>query len=187
MSDYTEGPISFDQIREGDELEVTFNWLGLQQHRTGAAAVLSGTGSWLTTEGGSLVVRSLDPTIHRKPRPVPTYEPGVTGTATVRGVEGVRVMKRDEDGEWFSATRVAGFVHQDADVTDFTPDPKPLTAESVEELIEADGGLVVQLQKRPVQQPDGAYQDGFNSGIYEAIRIVREWAAGQGVRTGGAE
>lgn len=65
-------------------------------------------------------------------REVPEIAPGTAGTATVRGVEGVRVMRLDgTDHPWSSATffAPAGDVkgpgqnrHDDWQVTDFVPD-----------------------------------------------------------------
>lgn len=75
----------------------------------------------------------------------PTPEPGTAGTATVRGVEGVRVMRlypNIQDGEggyaWASADLIDGkyherngydgtFVHTQGDVTDFAPDARVST------------------------------------------------------------
>lgn len=52
---------------------------------------------------------------------------GTAGTATVRGVEGVRVIRREpaafNEDRWGSATAVKdGFYWKDANVTDFVPD-----------------------------------------------------------------
>jgi hypothetical protein len=65
-----------------------------------------------------------------QPAPKPEWKPGTTGTATVRGIGGVKVLRQryafHEDGcvdQWASDEHVDGaLVHVDADVTDFVPD-----------------------------------------------------------------
>lgn len=69
----------------------------------------------------------------------PEVKQGDTGTATVRGVEGVRVMAFDGTNglSWWSAEYIeSSRLHYD-EVTDFVPDPEPLTAEAVEASAEA--------------------------------------------------
>lgn len=66
--------------------------------------------------------------IERPAPPLPT-EPGTTGTATVRGVPGVRVMRTRQDEStgprlWVSERYVGSyFWHADSDLADFVPDP----------------------------------------------------------------
>lgn len=57
-------------------------------------------------------------------REVPEYAPGTTGTATVRGIEGVPVMRTDnEPFPWASAFPLQGdWLHASSEVTDFVPD-----------------------------------------------------------------
>lgn len=61
--------------------------------------------------------------IERPAPPLPT-EAGAVGTATVRGVPGVRVMRADagSDHPWIGAREVGGWSwHADADLADFVP------------------------------------------------------------------
>ena len=74
-------------------------------------------------------------------REVPEWEPGTSGTATVRGVEGVRVMRLSAN-KWvsprvptYSGTR--SWFHTDQNVTDFTPDDASRWAAQAK-LVEAD-------------------------------------------------
>lgn len=61
------------------------------------------------------------------PEPEPAYDVGTVGTATVRGVEGVRVMRSHRTGSvasefWLSDGEVGGYLqHQDDYVTDVRP------------------------------------------------------------------
>jgi hypothetical protein len=81
-----------------------------------------------------------------QPAPKPEVKPGTTGTATVRGVKGIKVMRVTNEGgsdphemdpNWVSADLVdqghkvngydGTYLHHDSDVTDFVPDePRPL-------------------------------------------------------------
>ena len=54
------------------------------------------------------------------------YKPGTVAVATVKGVEGVRVLARPatlrSEGGWFSSERIGGSaVHYDEDVTEVHP------------------------------------------------------------------
>lgn len=75
--------------------------------------------------------------IDRPAPPLPT-EPGTTGTATVRGVPGMRVMLHDDDNygarnHWGTPVPVCGYYgHADSDISDFTPDPQPSGAVTAE-------------------------------------------------------
>ena len=72
-----------------------------------------------------------------------TYEPGTVAVATVRGVEGVRVM-RDAGGGWWSPRLIGGgWKHLNENVTDIRPlaviDPED--REQVERLADALRGV----------------------------------------------
>ena len=81
-----------------------------------------------TESGGTFEVAAADVTLLDRPTPPLPTEPGTTGTATVRGVEGVRVMRTRQDGStemrlWVSEHRVGSyFWHDDSDLADFEPD-----------------------------------------------------------------
>jgi hypothetical protein len=68
-------------------------------------------------------------TVEREVPAEPTPEPGTAGTATVRGVEGVRVMRVVDaftNDAWASPYLIDGeLLHAPEFVTDFVPDPKP--------------------------------------------------------------
>lgn len=88
---------------------------------------------------------------------MPMFDPGTTGTATVRGVKGLRVMRlqeNDTDGlngyAWVSADLINGkgkaingydgtFLHTEEDVTDFVPRAVAATPPPVEAVMTAIG------------------------------------------------
>lgn len=61
-----------------------------------------------------------------RPAPAPEWKPGTVGTATVRGVEGVTVVRTERgftDQPWTSVHPVGGWwFHSDDEVADFVPD-----------------------------------------------------------------
>lgn len=84
------------------------------------------------------------PTLLARPAPALPTEPGTTGTATVRGVPGVRVMRLGGQpwrlSFWVSVSPVAGAsLHPDSDLADFIPDPQP-TPEPATDLCECGHG-----------------------------------------------
>jgi hypothetical protein len=93
---------------------------------TRARRCIHGMGAILNTEGGDWGRW----TFVSATREVPEYAPGQTGTATVRGVEAVRVMRMDaSERAWTSPVPVRGdHRHSESDVTSFVPDraPRPL-------------------------------------------------------------
>lgn len=64
-------------------------------------------------------------------RSVPEVEPGTVGTATVRGIEGVQVVRtsrtvaNNRDVAWFTPIeeQIGGWWHREDEVTSFVPDP----------------------------------------------------------------
>lgn len=86
--------VPVNEVRGGDTVTVSFT--AHAEHIPGAA------GLWLSEfEGGnapSMFLTQDDVTVTRPVSPLPD-KPGAVGTATVRGVKGVRVM-RIESGAW---------------------------------------------------------------------------------------
>lgn len=78
-------------------------------------------------------------------RDVPEVEPGTVGTATVRGVEGVRVVRTDRSpesdltGVWFTPVeeQIGGWWHPESEVTSFVPDPDTAALRDLLEIAEA--------------------------------------------------
>lgn len=111
-------PIDFDDIREGDTAAVVDDHSvtvftvarvvpGRQAH------VLAGDGAeWSMADGQWFLLG----------RPAP--EPGASGTATVKGVPGVRVVRNNCDVEhpWLAPAIAGDPWLADDDVTDFVPD-----------------------------------------------------------------
>jgi hypothetical protein len=144
MSAETLPLIDWESVRKGDIIRSTSGGVT----REGVADFLVreepevGDAGWHTREGEWIA--GLTQPIFLVSRPEPEVKPGTTGTATVRGEDGVRVMRlRSEfpdDLAWCSALPVGGWRnHLEDQVTDFVPDPEPLTAEAVEDLIEIAG------------------------------------------------
>lgn len=121
-------PIDFDDIREGD----TVVWTRDREVAVLPVRTVTGLGGNLA--GGTHTSFSDAPEVSwfllDRPTP-PRVEPGTTGTATVGGVKGVRVMRvekfaEDRDDYWIAATRVDGYVTaHESQVTDFVADPAP--------------------------------------------------------------
>lgn len=120
--------IAFDEIQVADLIEVRW-WQG-STHWTRRGTVADKTHLVaFSPEGEYLVTRSFAGEVFLLARPAPEIPVGTTGTATVRGVEGVRVFRVPLEpvwgGNWISARPVGdgGEVnHDDSDVTDFVPD-----------------------------------------------------------------
>lgn len=93
--------------------------------------------------------------------PLPTT-PGVTGTATVRGVPGVRVMRTESRARaWVSARLVDGWWHADSDLADFEPD-----------VITAQNSAITAHNDEPPQTDlcaCGHGRDGHYSGRYGCV------------------
>lgn len=83
-------------------------------YQAGRMAEQHGPATELTPHGDHLDVH----------RPAPVIAPGTAGTATVRGVADVRVMRNDHNGgAWYSGCLVDEWrLHRDEFVTDFVPD-----------------------------------------------------------------
>lgn len=115
-----------EHLREGDF--VRLRW----EHGEGVQVTLEGP-MWNRMVGGYTVT---DARFVSAAREVPEWEPGTAGTATVRCVEGVRVMRTETPhGAWFSSRSTGGFYHHpDAQVTDFVPDDAETLRAEVERL-----------------------------------------------------
>jgi hypothetical protein len=116
-----------------------------------------------------------------QPAPKPEWKPGTSGTATVRGVDGVRVVLVD-DGEgqhfapstWFTPAAVPSDAvqkgwtrwHDDAEVTNFVPDEaRPLPSrEQVHEAIREQYEYWVDVDHNRAE---------FLEGATEAVRLLR--------------
>lgn len=108
----------------------------------------------------------------------PEWKPGTVGTATVRGVEGVTVMRTDAKGRgpWFTPTYVDGFgAHPESEVTGFVPDDT--------EALRAD--LAKALRERDEAMADAArLRDLFGKAKKDARTIV---GGGTGIRFDGVQ
>ncbi len=110
-----------EDVRVGDVL--TYSWHGHEA-----------TGEVHQDEDGDLLVGGTEMTIYKKQPdwiilirltrevdPLPT-EPGSVGTATVRGVPGVRVML-DNEGFWVTHVEVGSwYTHRPDDVANYVPE-----------------------------------------------------------------
>jgi hypothetical protein len=130
MSAETLPLIDWESVRKGDTIRSTSGGVT----REGVADFLIrdeppvGDAGWHTREGEWLA--GLTQPIFLVSRPE-LVKPGTTGTATVRGAAGRRVMRVSNE-TWFTAGIIDGSrVHTDGAVTDFVPDPEPLTAEAL--------------------------------------------------------
>lgn len=94
--------------------------------RDGVISLAGVSGMWRAKQF-ELVARATSH--HPAPEPEPEWKPGAVGTATVRGVKGVKVMRltasrvADLGYNWASASLAdEQRLHLDKDVTDFVPD-----------------------------------------------------------------
>lgn len=131
----------------------------------------------------------------QEPREAPEVEPGTAGTATVRGVEGVRVMRLAESptnsSRWASATPgpMGNRIWEDISVTDFVPDPD--TAALRAQLEDANRALselapiIADLDDDTVH--DGSMAEILRSGIARLRGEVRTHEALAAVRPSNAQ
>ena len=100
---------NFDDIQKGDTVRTLWETHGIKQSAEGVAHIRDGA-LWLTEEGGVVVYKPDNPTIHILSRPTPQL-PAQSGSAIwiVEGRRNTNVVTNkpsvlDSDGSWFSFT-----------------------------------------------------------------------------------
>jgi hypothetical protein len=145
---------------------------------------------WQDLEPGDEIVAITDPhapgqfTVRRE---VPEWKPGTVGTATVRGVEGVRVMRTDGTGGadylWLSSAHIRGYrQHAATWVTDFVPDDAEAPSAEVQSARDA---LVTLRDGYYISPLARTFIDGFLDGTMYPSGSEVEALRAQALRPGG--
>ncbi|GAA2545900.1 hypothetical protein HD598_002139 [Neomicrococcus aestuarii] len=105
-------PISWEDVREGDEIEVTWNVNGVRKVYAGIVGHISSSGSFYTEQGGYIGYREEESTfriLHRPAPQLPTEAPAVILATEVRGVKGEWWLTLNDYEAWVGSMRINGW------------------------------------------------------------------------------